>query len=88
MRRRAVGILATIGMIKDSMKSALSIKDALEPNVSKASAILDFFPERVPKSWEKPARPIVSRLWDGQLLFGTIYISIYGRDVVHPNIVK
>lgn len=59
---RVVGRVSTIGTTIEKRKTAMSKRDSLEPKASKIEAILDVFPVSVPKSWEKPARPIVSRL--------------------------
>lgn len=62
IKRRLVGIESKIGTIGDNIAAKVSKKEVLEPIVSSAVTILDFLPASVPKSWEKPASPIVSKL--------------------------
>jgi hypothetical protein len=62
IKRRLVGIKSRIGTIDENIAATLSKKEVLEPIVSSAVRILDFLPASVPKSWEKPASPIVSKL--------------------------
>ncbi|KAG1818509.1 uncharacterized protein BJ212DRAFT_96938 [Suillus subaureus] len=61
---RGVGILAMIGNTDASRNKSRFTAEARElfPNVSKTSVTLACFPSSEPKSWEKPAMPIVSKL--------------------------
>jgi hypothetical protein len=56
----------------------------LAPKVSSASVTLARFPSSEPKSWEKPAMPIVSRLIMGQLEVSMAkYLHV--RYIIHPE---
>jgi hypothetical protein len=62
LRPVAIGKSAKMGKINDNMKSPLSTSEGFEPTESNATATSEVRPDSVPKSWENPAIPIVSKL--------------------------
>jgi hypothetical protein len=83
---RLLGILAMIGNTVASRKKARFTTEAcrLFPKASNTSVTLARFPSSDPKSWEKPAMPIVSSLIICQLEASTArYLRV--RYMIYPS---